>query len=230
MDVYQNGVLLVPATDYAASTGTSVVLVQGASVDDTVELLVFDIFSVADSVSAKDGGSFAGNVGMGGTLSVTGNTTVGGTLGVTGVLTAGAGSIGKGPAFHAHPTDAQTPDASTSTKVTLGTEVFDSDGKFASSRFTPTVAGYYQINASLAYANANYTLRGITLSIFKNGAVHSAIDASVGGFEARHGVSHSTLLYLDADDYVEMYVYGPNQAIAHNEKSTSFSGGMVRKA
>ena len=79
MDVYQNGVLLVPATDYAATTGTSVVLVQGASVDDTVELLVFDIFSVADSVSAKDGGSFAGNVGMGGTLSV------------TGVLTADAG-------------------------------------------------------------------------------------------------------------------------------------------
>jgi len=87
MDVYQNGVLLVPATDYAATTGTSVVLVQGASADDTVELLVFDIFSVADSVSAKDGGSFAGNVGMGGTLSVTGNTTVGGTLGVTGAST-----------------------------------------------------------------------------------------------------------------------------------------------
>jgi len=38
-------------------------------------LLVFDIFSVADSVSAKDGGSFAGNVGMGGTLSVTGTGT-----------------------------------------------------------------------------------------------------------------------------------------------------------
>jgi len=75
MDVYQNGVLLVPATDYAASTGTSVVLVQGASVDDTLELLVHDIFSVADSVSAKDGGSFAGNVGMGGTLSVTGKIT-----------------------------------------------------------------------------------------------------------------------------------------------------------
>ena len=72
MDVYQNGVLLVPATDYAASTGTSVVLVQGASVGDTVEMVVYDIFSVADSVSAKDGGSFAGNVGMGGTLSVTG--------------------------------------------------------------------------------------------------------------------------------------------------------------
>ena len=62
MDVYQNGVLLVPATDYAASTGTSVVLVQGASVGDTVELLVYDIFSVADSVSAKDGGTFSGTI------------------------------------------------------------------------------------------------------------------------------------------------------------------------
>ena len=62
MDVYQNGVLLVPATDYAASTGTSVVLVQGASVDDTLELLVHDIFSVADSVSAKDGGTFSGTI------------------------------------------------------------------------------------------------------------------------------------------------------------------------
>jgi len=62
MDVYQNGVLLVPATDYAATTGTSVVLVQGASADDTVELLVFDIFSVADAVSAKDGGTFSGSI------------------------------------------------------------------------------------------------------------------------------------------------------------------------
>jgi len=62
MDVYQNGVLLVPATDYAASTGTSVVLVQGASVGDTVEMLVYDIFSVADAVSAKDGGTFSGTI------------------------------------------------------------------------------------------------------------------------------------------------------------------------
>ena len=87
MDVYQNGVLLVPATDYAASTGTSVVLVQGASVDDTLELLVHDIFSVADSVSAKDGGSFSGNVGMGGTLAVTGAVTLSTKLATTNLAT-----------------------------------------------------------------------------------------------------------------------------------------------
>ena len=72
LDVYQNGVKLVAVSDYASTTGTSVVLTQGASVSDIVEIIVFDIFSVADTVSASDGGSFGGNVGMGGTLSVTG--------------------------------------------------------------------------------------------------------------------------------------------------------------
>jgi len=74
MDVYQNGVLLVPATDYAASTGTSVVLVQGASVDDTLEILVHDIFSVADSVSKKDGGTFSGTIAAAGYSSSTAGT------------------------------------------------------------------------------------------------------------------------------------------------------------
>ena len=46
MDVYQNGVLLVPGTDYTATTGTSVVLVTGASLNDTVEMVVYDVFSV----------------------------------------------------------------------------------------------------------------------------------------------------------------------------------------
>ena len=49
MDVYQNGVLLKPGTDYAATTGTSVVLVTGASLNDVVEMVVYDAFSVADS-------------------------------------------------------------------------------------------------------------------------------------------------------------------------------------
>ena len=49
MDVYQNGVLLKPGTDYTATTGTTVVLVTGASLNDVVEMIVYDAFSVADS-------------------------------------------------------------------------------------------------------------------------------------------------------------------------------------
>ena len=71
IDVYQNGILLIPS-DYTATTGTTVVLDTGATVSDTVQIVAYDVFSVADTVSASDGGSFGGNLGVGGTLNVTG--------------------------------------------------------------------------------------------------------------------------------------------------------------
>ena len=49
MDVYQNGVLLKSGTDYTATTGTTMVLVSSASANDVVEMVVYDVFDVADS-------------------------------------------------------------------------------------------------------------------------------------------------------------------------------------
>jgi len=95
LDVYQNGVKLKSVDDYASTTGTSVVLVQGASTDDIIEIIAYDVFSVADTVSAKDGGNFAGNVGMGGTLAVTGVPTfTGRSVHSGGITIANAGQIG----------------------------------------------------------------------------------------------------------------------------------------
>ena len=54
MDVYQNGVLLKPGTDYTATTGTTVVLVTGASLSDVVEMVVYDVFGVADSYTKSE--------------------------------------------------------------------------------------------------------------------------------------------------------------------------------
>ena len=76
VDVYQNGVKLGDA-DYTSTSGTAIVLAQGASVDDLVEIIVFDAFSAADTVSKADGGSFEGAVTLAG--------------GVSGVLTANDG-------------------------------------------------------------------------------------------------------------------------------------------
>lgn len=75
MDVYQNGILLVPGDDYTATTGTSVVLVQSASLNDVIEIVVYDVFSVADTVSKANGGTFSSNIAIGGTLDVTGSIT-----------------------------------------------------------------------------------------------------------------------------------------------------------
>jgi len=57
LDVYQNGILLGSA-DYTATSGTSVVLAQGASADDLIVIVVYDVFSVADTVSKTNGGTF----------------------------------------------------------------------------------------------------------------------------------------------------------------------------
>ena len=54
MDVYQNGVLLKAGTDYTATSGTSVVLVQGASLNDHVEMVVFDVFSVNETYTKTE--------------------------------------------------------------------------------------------------------------------------------------------------------------------------------
>ena len=54
MDVYQNGVLLKAGTDYTATSGTSVVLVQAASLNDVVEMIVYDAFTVADSYTKTE--------------------------------------------------------------------------------------------------------------------------------------------------------------------------------
>jgi len=71
VDVFQNGVKLGEA-DYTSTSGTAIVLAQSASVNDLIEVVVYDVFSVADTVSKADGGTFDGNVTMGGTLDVTG--------------------------------------------------------------------------------------------------------------------------------------------------------------
>jgi len=277
LDVYQNGVLLVPGSDYAATTGTTVVLVTGASLNDKVEMIAYQAFGVADTVSRADGGAFggavsvAGDITSSGTFLATGDTAAGddaamgftsaegliltgqgstndvtikndadtaviqiptgGTaVSVAGILTAGAGSIGMGPAFAARPSSGQSaPSANTFTKVVFGTETFDTDGKFATNRFTPTVIGYYQINGGVSYANANYTAAGAIIAIYKNGSSLLAQATTVGGFEARHGLHVSGLVYLDADDYVELFIYGPNQALDAGTE-TFFNGAMVRKA
>ena len=69
IDVFQNGVLLGSA-DYTSTSGTSVVLAQGASVSDLVVIVVYDVFSVADTVSKTNGGSFDSAVTMSGGLRV----------------------------------------------------------------------------------------------------------------------------------------------------------------
>ena len=61
VDCFQNGVLLKTSVDYQATTGTSVVLTTGASVSDVIEILVYDVFAIADHVK-KSGDAMTGSL------------------------------------------------------------------------------------------------------------------------------------------------------------------------
>lgn len=68
--VSMNGIILDPA-DFDDTSGTSIVLTQGATVGDLVNIYAFKSFTVADTVSASGGGTFSSNVTVNGTLSAT---------------------------------------------------------------------------------------------------------------------------------------------------------------
>ena len=62
VDVYLNGVLLKPTTDYNTSTANTIAGLSALNTNDEVTVVVYDIFTVADMVSATSGGTFSGNV------------------------------------------------------------------------------------------------------------------------------------------------------------------------
>ena len=61
VDVYQNGILLAEA-DYTATNGSQVVLAVGAALNDEITIIAHQLFSVTDTVSATQGGTFTGAI------------------------------------------------------------------------------------------------------------------------------------------------------------------------
>jgi len=70
VDVYLNGVLLKPTTDYNTSTANTIAGLSALNTNDEVTVVVYDVFTVADTVSATSGGTFSGNVTFNGDISV----------------------------------------------------------------------------------------------------------------------------------------------------------------
>ena len=146
-------------------------------------------------------------------------------------ITMGSGKnlVTNAPAFSAYQSSSQTLSSSTNTKIQYQTERFDTNSNYDNAtnyRFTPTVAGYYQVNASLgvgASATSVYT------QIFKNGSLYE------GSYDAGHTTLTSTvssLIYLNGStDYIEIYGnFGAGQATANLSSQTWFNSVLVRAA
>jgi hypothetical protein len=133
---------------------------------------------------------------------------------------------GNMPAFSAYSNATQTTTSSTWTKIDFQVEEYDTNNNFASSRFTPTVAGYYQINGSY-YSNGGPSRCAV--SIYKNGSAYKTADYSTLTF----AIFISSLVYFNGStDYAEIYmnnITGGTGILADSTR-TYFSGVMVRAA
>jgi len=123
----------------------------------------------------------------------------------TGLPQAGlaTGVAGTGPTFYAYKVNGdQGVTSATFTKITLTTEAFDTNNNFASSRFTPTVGGYYQFNGSYSVESQGTVTRFI-ISLYKNGTEYiRGIDTATTG----NSINVSAIIPLNGTtDYVELY-------------------------
>jgi len=77
VDVFLNGVKLKSGEDYNTSTANTIGGLSALNLNDEVEILAFETFSSADTVSKKDGGTFDGAISFAsGTTVSSGNITV----------------------------------------------------------------------------------------------------------------------------------------------------------
>lgn len=151
------------------------------------------------------------------------------------VLQAGlaAGVAGNGPAFSAYLSGAQTISTATFSKVTFDTKTIDTNINFSSSRFTPTVAGYYQINYGVGMVMTTGTLGTF---MYKNGSpiANGNYITGVSNIGGAIFATNSALIYLNGStDFVEVYAYqttGLSTTVLTGVNSTQFSGSLVRSA
>ena len=152
------------------------------------------------------------------------------TYAFTGTVT-GAGGVNT-PAFSVRLSGNQSIDNSeTATKITFDTEDIDTDGKFASNKFTPTVAGKYFISLTAALENNGGAEVLIAIvKIYKNGSQISGSDARVdfrGNRGRGAGPTATVLVDLDADDYIEGYAFnnaggGTSQIMSYGTRMQGF--------
>jgi hypothetical protein len=142
---------------------------------------------------------------------------------------------GNMPAFSVFANGGQSVSTGTFTKVQFNNKVFDTASAFDSTtnyRFTPNVAGYYQLNSVVAFQTMTGTAEA---AIYKNGSVlHYGLypnnSTGVGNF-----VSISALVYFNGTtDYVEIYAFQSSGiSITLNSGGNAyvwFNGSMVRAA
>jgi len=157
-------------------------------------------------------------------------------------LTMNSGNIvqasGAAPAFAAYQLNGsanQSVSSDTWTKARIDTEEYDTANCFDTTnyRFTPNVAGYYQINGCLYLRNAAASLLKI-VGIYKNGSLYKqgvGIYLTGNYYTAADTFPVSTLVYLNGTtDYVELWGYISSSAASFVSFSNLSAAALASRA
>ena len=128
------------------------------------------------------------------------------------------------PAIMVQKSGGQTVSTGSATKITWDVEDLDSDGTFASDRFTPAVAGKYYCYTSVA-CDAIGADKGLYTMLYFNGS-HAQSGSSSNGSSAGNTITTAigAVFDMDADDYVEVYAqhnHGSDRTIIGNSTTES---------
>jgi len=137
----------------------------------------------------------------------------------------------QGPAFAAYGSALQSIATATYTKVAFNTVDFDTNSDYSTTnrRFTPSIAGYYQINATVQFA-ASATGRGI-VNIYKNGSSARVIAIGLTSANQSNFPNASVIYCNGTTDYIECYMYqdsGGSLNCGSASISVAFTGYLVR--
>ena len=120
-----------------------------------------------------------------------------------------SGAVSNTPAFQATLSGNQSIADNTTAKITFDTETFDSNGTFASNKFTASIAGKYLIIVKLTYYDASGNLNDTSMSLYKNGSEFETSIKKRGTEDVeRDIIAVSTILNLAVNDYIEVYAFG----------------------
>jgi len=141
--------------------------------------------------------------------------------------------VGNGPAFRASASGTTTLYANIPGQIILATENFDTNNNFSSSRFTPTVAGYYQVSAGVQLSGGGANFQA---AIYKYTSSTSTLAAASRGTQVASTSYHSVcsdIIYLNGSgDYIELYgiTSSTTATVAADGSGTFFSGCLIRSA
>ena len=156
-------------------------------------------------------------------------------LSVTGSIQINDKQAVNGPAFRAYPATAQTIPSGSLQKVTFGTESYDTNSNFASSTFTPTVEGYYQLNATVRLDGSTGTGECMIV-LYKNSSEYARGNNQSG---TEQGASFYSMQISDiayANGSTDSFHIRIQQTSGSNRETTAgstisyFSGSMIRGA